>query len=326
MRLNLHLLRVFHTVASEGSFSAAARALHISQPAVSKAVSELERQLALTLIERSGGRPSQRLALTDAGAALDAHARAIFAFERAAVDDLTQRSDLRQGQLVIGASTTIASYWLPRYLQRFSAQWPDIALKVVVANTHSITEDLFDCRLDLALVEGPVHVEGVVSHPWKEERLVIVASPSFPTLFGDKLKTAHPTGTTAGSDVPAFPGASAVRVSTSDLADCTWLVREEGSGTREVSFGLLSKQGMQPKRSMEIGSNEGIARAVASGLGVAMLPFAVVEDLLLLGRLMQLQLNGDTAAMSRRLYRLERKHRSPSPAACAFLDILRRDS
>jgi len=114
-----------------------------------------------------------------------------------------------------------------------------------------------------------------------------------------------------------------VWVSDVELAACTWLVRESGSGTREVVNELLGRQGITPRRSIEIGSNEGIARAVAASLGVAMLPFAVVEDLLLLGRLVEVRVP-DMAALSRSLYRLERKDRPHSPAVRAFLDILSR--
>lgn len=315
MRLNLHLLRVFHTVASEGSFSAAARALHISQPAVSKAVSELERQLDMVLVERGGARPGAGLTLTEVGAALNAHARGIFALEHAATEELQQRGGLKRGELIIGASTTIASYWLPRYLQMFARQWPQIVMKVVAANTHSIVEDLYDCRLDLALVEGPVQKEGIAYYPWREERLIIVAPPWFP----------EPTPEVAGTRErrSAYAPAKALWVEASDLAELTWLVRETGSGTREVSFGLLTRQGLKPKRSMEIGSNEGIARAVASGLGVAMLPFAVVEDLLLLGHVVELRVH-EMVGLTRPLYRLERKDRPASPAVGAFLDILSR--
>lgn len=315
MRLNLHLLRVFHAVALEGSFSAAARRLHISQPAVSKGVSELERQLDMVLVERSGAKPGQGLALTDAGMALNAHARAIFSLEHAAVQELQQRSGLKRGELVIGASTTIASYWLPRYLQAFARDWPDIVLKVVAANTQSIVEDLFDCKLDLALVEGPVQKQGVAYYPWREERLIIVAPPWFPD--------AGPAGRSDAAPQSKASTAKALAVSSVDLAEGTWLVRETGSGTREVSFDLLSRQGLRPQRSIEIGSNEGIARAVAAGLGVAMLPFAVVEDLLLLGRVVELRVH-DMAGLSRTLYRLERKDRPHSPATWAFLDILSR--
>ena len=308
MRLNLNLLRVFHSVVNEGSFSGAARALYISQPAVSKAVSELERQLDLVLIERTGGRVGQALALTEAGAALHEHARAIFALERAATEEVLARSGLKRGRLVIGASTTIASYWLPQYLQQFAVRWPDIALKVVAANTQTIVEDLFDCRLDLALVEGPVQKEGIAYYPWKEERLVIIAPPHF---FPG---TSQPTRGGSGK---------ALWLSEAELSGSTWLMREAGSGTREVTSELLSRLHLQTRRSIEIASNEGIARAVAAGLGVAMLPYAVVEDLLLLGRVTEVKV-AEMPGLSRSLYRLERKDRPASPASRAFLDILSR--
>ncbi|NLC36565.1 MAG: LysR family transcriptional regulator [Alcaligenaceae bacterium] len=314
MRLNLHLLRVFHNVAQEGSFSAAARQLYISQPAVSKAVSELERQLDTALIERIRAKAGQGLVLTDAGLALNAHARAIFSLEHAAIEDLQARSGLKRGELIIGASTTIASYWLPRYLQAFSRHWPDIVLKVVAANTQSIVEDLYDCRLDMALVEGPVQQEGVAYYPWKEEQLVIVAPPGF---FHTQSEAEHVE--TGLSDAAQ----KALWVSERDLFDSTWLMREAGSGTREVVLDLLARQGMQLRRTIEIGSNEGIARGVAAGLGVAMLPFAVAEDLLLLGRVIELRVN-DMPGLSRSLYRLERKDRPASRVVAAFLDILSR--
>jgi DNA-binding transcriptional LysR family regulator len=311
MRLNMHLLRVFHAAVQEGSFSGAARSLHISQPAVSKAVSELERQLDMALVERGGRKPSQGLTLTDAGRALHAHARAIFALERAAVTELQQRSGLKRGQLVIGASTTVASYWLPRWLQSYTTAWPDIVLRVVVANTQSIVEELFDCRLDLALVEGPVQREGIASLPWRHERLVIVGPPGFGQLRED-------TALETPGERPAHPTA---RMSAAELTTCTWLLRETGSGTREVTLGLLARHGLQIRRSIEIGSNEGMARAVAAGLGVAVLPHVVVEDLLMLGRVVELQVDGLTG-LSRPLYRLERLDRPPSPPAEVFRQLL----
>lgn len=316
MRLNLHLLRVFHHVAREGSFSEAARRLHISQPAVSKAVSELERQLDTTLIERMRVKKTgPSLALTDAGLALNAHARAIFSLEHAAIEDLQARSGLKRGELIIGASTTIASYWLPRYLQSFSRLWPDIVLKVVAANTQTIVEDLYDCSLDMALVEGPVQKEGVAYYPWKEERLVIVAPPGFFHTQPEEAGIAEFR--------PPTTAQKTLRVSERDLSDSTWLMRETGSGTREVVLDLLGRQGIQPRRTIEIGSNEGIARGVAAGLGVAMLPFAVVEDLLLLDRLIELHIDG-MPGLSRSLYRLERKDRPTSRVVGAFLDVLSR--
>ena len=315
MKLNLHLLRIFYSVAAEGSFSAAARTLFISQPAVSKGVGQLERQLDLVLIERAGGKTAQKMTLTAAGQVLYEHARAIFSLEHAAIEEIQAHAGLKRGQLVIGASTTIASYWLPSYLQQFSRLWPDIGLKVVAANTQSIVGDLFDCRLDLALVEGPVQKPGVAYYPWKQERLVFIAPPG---LFSQDLTS--PGGL---HHVDIASRAKTLWLSEGQLSDSTWLMREPGSGTREVSAALMARLHLSARHSIEIASNEGIARGVAAGLGVAMLPFAVVEDLLLLGRVVEVKLP-EMPGLSRPLYRLERKDRPASPVTRAFLDILSR--
>ncbi len=134
--MNLHALRVFYTVAKLGSFSGAAEALFISQPAVSKALKELEYQLNIQLIERAS--KGKKLTLSEGGQALFEHARSIFAIEKAAIEDIKSRTGLKRGTLVIGTSTTIASYWLPPYLAKFCAQYPDIKVEVQVANTAQI--------------------------------------------------------------------------------------------------------------------------------------------------------------------------------------------
>src|SRR5690606_32911879 len=114
---------------------------------------------------------------------------------------------------------------------------------------------------------------------------------------------------------------AAVPVTRHELSNATWLIREAGSGTLEVSTDRLAKVGVSVRRSMEIGSNEGIARAVAAGLGVALLPVAVVEDLLILGRFIELRLDG-MSDLTCSLYRLERQDRPRSPVVHAFLVVI----
>ena len=298
MALNLHLLRVFFAVAEQQSFSRAAESLFISQPAVSRAVRELEHQVDLALIERGGGGAKGRrgIRLTESGQALFEHARAIFAMERAASEDIRARVGLKRGTLAVGASTTIAGYWLPAYIAGFVRDYPAIRPQVVVGNTRTVTEALIDCRIDLGLVEGPVDDDRISSVRWREESLLLVASAQAPLARRRKL------------DAKA-------------LSAQAWLMREPGSGTREVARRLLQSHGIEPVQTIEIGSNEGIARAVANAAGIAVLPSIVVQDLIELGRIKPLQ-GMKATPLNRPLYRLKLKGRPLSPSASTFSAML----
>ena len=241
--MNLHLLRIFHTVGEHASFSRAAEHLGISQPAVSKALRELEDQLDVVLIERG----SRIVSLTEAGQVLFEYAGGIFAMERAALEALQAYSNLERGRLRIGASMTVAGYWLPGYVADFSQAHPGIALSLTSANTQAIAERLLACEIDIALVEGPVEDERIESRPWRDETLLIVAPPD------SELAR-------AGTVTPA------------DLSAATWVVREHGSGTREVMNRWLDRLGIVPARTLEAGSTEAVIQTVAAGGGVSMVP------------------------------------------------------
>jgi DNA-binding transcriptional LysR family regulator len=148
--LKLHLLRIFTAVADQMSFSKAAQTLYVSQPAVSKAVRELENQVGQPLFERGAG----KLSLTEAGALLAERGRAILAIERTAEEDLQALRGLQHGVLRIGASTTIATYLLPPLIATFLRNYPGIDLRLTILNTLSIVKLLLDYEIDVALVEG----------------------------------------------------------------------------------------------------------------------------------------------------------------------------
>jgi len=119
-------------------------------------VRELERQLGSPLLERpSSGTRDVRL--TEGGEALFEHARGIFALERAAIEELRLRVQERRDRLAVGATTTIAGYWLAPYLAAMTRDAPEIDLQVRVGNTAAIERAIIDCEIDVALVEGPVH-------------------------------------------------------------------------------------------------------------------------------------------------------------------------
>src|SRR5690348_4220501 len=147
MPLNLHHLRLFARVAEEGGFTRAAHSLRLSQPAVSKAVRELEQQTGVPLLERAG----RVTRLTAAGEALFARARELFAVEQSAEEELRALRGLNGGVLRVGASTTVATYLLFPYLARFRKANPRVELRVSSANTRAIARALLERRLDIAL-------------------------------------------------------------------------------------------------------------------------------------------------------------------------------
>ena len=299
MRLNLHLLRLFMHVAETGSFSKAAELVCVSQPAVSKGVRELEHQLDIELFERGlGGHRQaghQGVRLTEAGQALYHHAKSIFAIEQVALEDVRTRVGLQRGSLTLGASTTVASYWLPPYVAKFCQMQPGIVPRLRVGNTEWVAQQLLHYEVDFALVEGEVTDNAIVASVWREDEQVIVTYPD--AAFAQR------------------------RIDARGLANQAWILREPGSGTRQSTERLCASLGIRLVPWMEMASNEAIARTVASGVGVSMLPRLVVADMLRLGHLREVRINGQTH-LSRPLTLLRLKSRHPSPAAASMLDLL----
>jgi DNA-binding transcriptional LysR family regulator len=292
MALPLHLLRLFSAVAEHRGFSRAAEALRISQPAISKGVRALENQVGTPLIERGPG----GIRLTEAGDLLAARARELFSIERAAEEELRAIRGLEHGRLGVAASTTIAIYHLPPLLASFRAAHPNVDLRLTSANTHDVLESLLRRDVDIALVEGPVDDARIEVSPWREEAMALVAAPS------------HPLARRGGA------------VSGDDLRGELFVVREPGSGTRDVAEALLAAIGVTPPRILEVGSTEAIKQVVAAGLGLAIVSRMAAADQLALGRLSALPVT--KTGFTRMLSRLSLHGRRPSPTAAAFDRLL----
>lgn len=226
------------------------------------------------------------------------HGASLFALERAAIEDVQARLGLQRGRLRVGASTTVGAYWLPQLLADFVQRHPAVDVQVVQGNTQTVCEALLDCRIDIGLVEGDVHDPRLAAHRWREEPLCVVAGVHSPLARSRRL-----TAATLSSEI--------------------WLLREPGSGTRDVADRLLRELAIRPQRCIEIGSNEGIARVVAAGLGVALLPMRVVRELLALREVAALKLSG-APKLVRPLWRVELKDRPPSPLVLAWREALAR--
>ena len=291
--MNLHHLRLFAAVVDHGGFTKAGSALNLSQPAISKAINDLERRLHVSLLDRR----SRAVRLTDAGQSLYAHAKELLGVERAAEQELRELRGMKRGILRIASSTTIATYMLPRVLGRFHRRHPGVQIRVTSANTRSVVKMLLQWHVDVALVEGPVSHKRVAVHPWRHDELVVIAP----------------------RDHPLAAGADAAQ-----LASATFLVREPGSGTRVVAENALAKAGVRLTRTMRVGGTEAIKQGVAAGLGLAIVSRAAAADQLELGRIAIVPVNG--LEIPRVLSRLTLEGRPASPAARELAQLLEQDA
>jgi DNA-binding transcriptional LysR family regulator len=258
-------LQVFHTVARLLSFTKAAESLHMTQPAVTFQVRQLEEQFNTRLFDRT----HNRISLTEAGQRVYEFADRIFelyAEMENAVRDMTGEIS---GMLVIGASTTIAEYMLPALLGDFKKQYPDINVHLKVSNSDGIVSMVENNDIDLGVVEAPVMNKNLVVEECRKDRLVAIVPPQHAL-------------------------ASLETVAIKDLLENAYIAREEGSGTREVIQEYLTDLGMQASDvhiSMELGSPEAIKGAVEAGMGVSIVSEVTIHKELQLGSLVALDLD-----------------------------------
>lgn len=289
--MNLHHLRVFDVVAREQSISHAGKELLVSQPAVSKQLQLLEKHFRCKLVERQ----PRGVELTDAGNVLAGYSRQIFALCKEAERAVGELQGLRRGQLRVGASTTIGSYYLPHLLAEFRRKYPSVDLQLEVANTELIQQYLIDRKLDIALTEGFLHFDALIGRVFHVDELVPIVSPVHPLL---QKQT----------------------VTLQTFCKEPLLLREHGSGTREVIEQALTRRKIRIRPLMTLGNTEAIKRSVAAGVGVAFVSALSIQQELESRRLVLLKLRD--FALKRSLHIVQRRSQSLSAAAQAFLSLL----
>ena len=258
-------LQVFHTVARLLSFTKAAESLHMTQPAVTFQVRQLEEYFNTRLFDRT----HNRISLTDAGMRVYEYADQIFdlyAKMDNAVRDMTGEIS---GVLIIGASTTIAEYMLPSLLGDFKTKYPDVNVHLKVSNSDGIVSMVENNDIDLGVVEAPVMNKNLVVENCRNDRLVAIVPPQHEL---------------AGSQ----------NVNLRQLLEHAYIAREEGSGTREVIHEYLVNAGLKPADihiAMELGSPEAIKGAVEAGMGVSIVSEVTIHKELQLGTLVALELD-----------------------------------
>lgn len=238
-------LVVFQAVAERLSFTRAAQALRLSQPAVTCHVKALEDDLKVRLFDRSGG----KVTMTPAGRLLLAHAGEIRRLSEDVLHQIGRLNGEERGRLAIAASTTVAQYVLPRVMGDFLAAHPHIEVSVRSANTRAVVDAVAQTPTLLGLISGPSSASELKTEDFLEDEIVVIV----------------PSGHRWGRRLDFAP-------SLDDLAGERLVMREPGSGTRRVVEEALRKAGISPRDLnvvMEMDSTEAIKTAVESGLGAA---------------------------------------------------------
>jgi len=256
-------LQVFHTVARLLSFTKAAETLHMTQPAVTFQVRQLEEHFNTRLFDRT----HNRISLTDAGKQVYRVAAKIFEHDDEMEDAVRQVTGEISGALIIGASTTIAEYMLPALLGDFKRKYPDVNVRLKVSNTEGVVQMVEKNVIDLGVVEAPVSNKNLAVEVCRQDQLVLI------------VPVAHEL-------------ASRESVPISELTDYPYICREEGSGTREVIAEYMEKNNLKTALNinMELGSPEAVKGAVEAGMGISVVSRATVSKELLLGTLVALNL------------------------------------
>ena len=291
--MNTSQLRTFLAVLDQGSFSAAAKSLGISQPAVTMQIQALETELGATLLDRR----YRRIDLTEAGHILEPHARRTVSEIDGARSEIDQLSGEVGGTLCIAASTTPGVYVVPRLLGAFACKHPLVKVTVTVHDTAEVVSAVEEGRAQLGIVGAVIRGSRAVFEQYKSDELVAICPPDSP-LVGLR------------------------RVALSALASERWVVREQGSGTRAMTERELTARGLDPAHlqvAAQLSTGEAIVTAVEGGLGVAIVSRFVAEKSLALGSVVRIELAGD--AIVRPFYTVSPKG-TPTRAAAAFMTHL----
>jgi DNA-binding transcriptional LysR family regulator len=239
-------LRAFLAFVRRGSFSGAAEALRISQPAVSKHIADMERSLDVKLIDR------RSRALTPAGEFLAAHVLRADALLRQAAQGLASLREPMSGALTIVASGTPGTYVLPEIVAGFQARHPGVRVHFELATSAEVIKAVRAHRAEIGVTGGFLAAPEIEAEPLMEDEIVIVGPPA----LADR------------------------RLTRDDLEGLTWISREEGSATRVIADNALADLGIVPRRRLALPAWEAIKAAVRHGHGVAAFSrLAVVEEL-----------------------------------------------
>jgi molybdate transport repressor ModE-like protein len=294
--MNLEHLRTLIAIAEQGSLSAAARSLRISQPAVTKQIQRMESEIGLPLLVRG---PRRGAELTPAGERMLAFARQTMAGLESLERELAALKTLREGTLTLAASTIPGEYVLPALLANFRAQYPQLRVEMTISDTADVATKVLADEVDVGVIGSTVKRPGM-----RLERLV-----------SDEIVLVVP---------PGHPFAGRERVSVEELREQPLILREEGSGTRRSVEALLTEAGLSlPKENvaMILGSTQAILQGVEQGLGLGFVSARASAQAQADGHLACVRLAG--VDLRRELFLAYLPQRAGDPLVARFLDFAR---
>jgi len=286
----LRQLDVFRAVAQNLSFTRAAEQLHLSQPAVSIQVKQLENAIGLPLFEQLG----KTLHLTKAGREMLGYASAVIELledASVAMDDL---KGIQRGQLDISVATT-AGYFATRLLAAFSKRYPGITISLDVTNRKTLLRQLDHNERDIVIMGEPPNDKALQSEPFMDNPLVMIAPPDHPLADRKRIPITH-------------------------FANEQFVVREQGSGTRAAIVRFFTGYGVPFQTGMEMSSNEAIKQAVQAGLGLGIVSQHTIELELESGSLVTLDV--EHFPIRRHWYLVHRDNKRLSPVAQRFREFV----
>ena len=256
--MTLRHMTIFVAVCEDNSITKAAEKLHMAQPAVSLAVKELEEYYDVKLFDRL----SKRLFLTDAGKKLLEYAAHIVSLFSDIGNNIRQWE--RSGKLRIGASITIGTHLMPKYVSAFYKGHPESNIEVFISSSDLIEKKILKSELDFALIEGIVHSDSIIGHTFMKDRLAAICAPSCALCKEDTITMEQ-------------------------LLSQPLMLRESGSGTRELFDHIMASFEYTYTPAWESTSTRALINAVSSGLGVSVLPYMLVQDELEKGSIVELK-------------------------------------
>lgn len=286
MNLTFRQIKVFQAVAHHLSYTQAAQALHLSQPAVSMQIKQMEENIGLPLFEQLG----KKIYLTEAGVEMSHYCRTISQQLEEASEVLEQLKGIKKGKLKISVAST-ANYFATRLLAAFTRRYPGTSFSLDVTNRETLLRQLEQNECDLVIMGKPPEQMELTVLPFMDNPLVVIAPPDHPLVENRKIKLER-------------------------LQQETFVVREQGSGTRIAMERFFAEHHVELNTGMEMTSNEAIKQAVEAGLGLGIVSIHTMGLELEAGRLVTLDV--ESLPILRHWYIVHRRGKRLSPVAETF--------